>query len=88
MCRTPAIRDDKQGRELDGSHHDHGPAQCLMAQRSPIGSRPVDVRLSCDQLDALLDALNAIHQPFNGWDFHEALRRHLSVAHNISQEVA
>ena len=59
-----------------------------MAQRSPIGSRPVDVRLSCDQLDALLDALDAIHQPFNGWDSHTELRRQLAVAYYAAQEVA
>ena len=59
-----------------------------MAQRSRIGGRHVDVRLSGDQLDALLDALDGLHQPYNGWDFHESLRRHLSVAYDISQGVA
>lgn len=58
-----------------------------MAQRSRIGGRAVDVRLSGDQLDALLDALDGLHQPYNGWDFHESLRRHLSVAYDISQGV-
>ena len=74
--------------ESYGSHHDHSPAHCLMAQRSIKGARHVDVRLSGDQLDALIDALDGLHQPYNGWDFHEALRRHLSVAYDISQGVA
>jgi hypothetical protein len=58
-----------------------------MAQRSIKGARPVDVRLSGDQLDTLLDALDCVHVPFNGWDFHESLRRHIQVAFNCSQEV-
>ena len=73
--------------ESYGSHHDHSPAHCLMAQRSRIGGRHVDVRLSGDQLDTLLDALDCVHVPFNGWDFHESLRRHIKVAYDCSQGV-
>ena len=86
--RRGRARRDVSRAESYGSHHDHSPAHCLMAQRSRIGGRPVDVRLSGDQLDALIDALDGLHQPYNGWDFHEALRRHLSVAYDISQGVA
>lgn len=51
-----------------------------------ISGRCVDVRLTPDQLDALIDALDGLNQPFNGWEAHEALRRHLRVAYDISQE--
>ena len=51
-----------------------------------ISGRCVDVRLTPDQLDALIDALDGLTEPFNGWDAHEALRRHLRVAYDISQE--
>ena len=41
-----------------------------------ISGRCVDVRLTPDQLDALIDALDGLHQLLNGWEAHEALRRH------------
>ena len=50
-----------------------------------ISGRCVDVRLTPDQLDALIDALDGLHQPHNGWEAHETLRRHLSVAYDTSQ---
>ena len=86
MCRGRARRDVSRA-ESYGSHHDHSPAHCLMAQRS-ISGRPVDVLLTPDQLDALLDALDNVHAcPYHGWDKHQVLRAHLSVAYNESQGV-
>ena len=85
--RRGRARRDVSRAESYGSHHDHSPAHCLMAQRSRIGGRHVDVRLSGDQLDTLLDALDCVHVPFNGWDFHESLRRHIKVAYDCSQGV-
>ena len=85
--RRGRARRDVSRAESYGSHHDHSTAHCLMAQRSIKGARPIDVRLSGDQLDTLLDALDCVHVPFNGWDFHESLRRHIQVAFNCSQEV-
>ena len=32
-----------------------------------ISGRCVDVRLTPDQLDALIDALDGLNQPLNGW---------------------
>jgi hypothetical protein len=54
---------------------------------SRLSGRPVDVLLTPDQLDALLDALDGLHEPLRGEDFHDMLRAHLSVAYNESQGV-
>lgn len=59
---------------------------CAPNRSKTISGRWVDVRLSPDMLDALIDALDGLDQPLNGWKAHEALRRHLSVAYDISQE--
>ena len=55
LCRSAeaVLGRRQQGRALHSAHHDHGPAHCLMTQRSRIGGRHVDVRLSGDQLDTL-----------------------------------
>lgn len=46
------------------------------------------VRLSPDDLDQLIDALDSLHQPLRNQDMHDALRRRLSVAYDESQGLA
>jgi hypothetical protein len=50
-----------------------------------ISGKAQAVRLSPDDLDQLLDALDSLHQPLRSQDMHDALRRRLSIAYDESQ---
>lgn len=50
-----------------------------------ISGKTQAVWLSPDDLDQLIDAMDALHDPLHDQDTHDALRRRLSVAYNESQ---
>ena len=50
-----------------------------------ISGKTQAVWLSPDDLDQLIDAMDALHDPLHDQDTHDALRRRLSIAYDESQ---
>jgi len=50
-----------------------------------ITGKPAQLRLTPDDLDTLLDALDSVHEPHISQDDHDDLRRRLSVAYDRTQ---